>query len=245
MASGHQDLRVPARPVRDRHRLRGAQRQHRALGRQRLRADPAQRPADQALDVQRRQLRLPRAGAARWHQVPQARHQRCQGCAPGDRCERRLDRSPAAPLRQRHRAAAGCAVALLPQRPGPAVPARRQRPGADRGTGGLGAVHADTVHRAEAAGAAQGHLTRTRARRRLRPPVGAGEAAVHAAGVGARGLGQLGHRDHRRHLPAQAGVLPAVGGQRPLDGEDEERCSRASRTCRTPTRTTARSSARR
>ena len=43
------------------------------------------------------------------------------------------------------------------QRPGPAVPAQRQRPGADRGAGGLHAVLADAVHRTEAAGAAGGH----------------------------------------------------------------------------------------
>ena len=62
-------------------------------------------------------------------------------------------------------------------------------------------------------------------------------SAVHAADR------QLGRRDHPRHVPPEAAVLSAVGGERPLDGEDEDARSRASRTCRRPTRTIARSSA--
>ena len=40
--------------------------------------------------------------------------------------------------------------------------------------------------------------------------------------VGAQHLQQLGTGDHRRHLPAEAGVLSAVRGQRQVDGEDED-----------------------
>ena len=80
-------------------------------------------------------------------------------------------------------------------------------------------------------------------RRRLRQPVDPRAAAVPRAQLRTQAHRQLGRRDHPRDVPAEAAVLSAVGGERPLDGEDEDACSRASRTCRKPTRTTARSSA--
>ena len=66
-----------------------------------LRADPAQRSAHQELLLQRRELRVPRAGDPRRHQVPQARHHRRRGRHLSLEVRRRLDRGPAASLRER------------------------------------------------------------------------------------------------------------------------------------------------
>ena len=122
------------------------------------------------------------------------------------------------------------------------VPARRHRTGDQRRARRQRGFRAGAVRRTEAAGAAGCHLARARARGRLRAPVVPRAPAVPPARQGARAHRQLGHRDHRGDVLAEAAVLPALGGERPLDGEDEAPCSRASRTCRRPTPTTARSS---
>ena len=107
------------------------------------------------------------------------------------------------------------------------VSARGHRAPADHRARARAAVHADAVRRAEAAGAARGDRARARAHRRLRPPVVPRAAAVPGARVGAPAHRQLGHRDHLRHVPPQAAVLSAVGGERALDGEDESARRRA------------------
>ena len=99
-----------------------------------VRADPAQRPAHQALVLQRRELRLPRPGDLGRQQVPQARHRAARTTAT---CRSTCTDGWIAAL-QHHFVSAivpprGDAVALRLGAAGAAVPAVGHRAGAERG----------------------------------------------------------------------------------------------------------------
>ena len=155
---GHQDLRLPSRrSTRSTSSTTSQNHSRGALGSRALRADPAQRSAHQALDVQRRELRLPRPGALRRHEVPQARHRRRRGQPPLDRRDAtagspRCSITSSAPIVPPQ----GRAVSLHAERRRRPVPARGQRarrrpwPRARRAK-----FDADAVRRSEAAGAAR------------------------------------------------------------------------------------------
>src|SRR5256885_12371579 len=102
------------------------------------------------------------------------------------------------------------------------MPAVGHRPGADGRARRHGAIRRVALRGTEDAEAARGHRPGARPGGRLRPAVVPVDAAVLGARQGARAQRQLGRCDHPGHLPAEARVLPAVGGERPLDGEDED-----------------------
>ena len=155
---GHEDVHLQAGQLSHRSPVRHREHSERAVGGRAVRADPAQGSGDEALDVHdgRGELLVPRPGDLGRHEVPQAQDHGRGRPEAQRRSEGRLDRSPAASLRRRGRAAAqddlsrsrcgaqGRSIVLAA-----AGPDDQRRAGSD------GEARSDAVRRPEAAGAAR------------------------------------------------------------------------------------------
>ena len=187
-----------------------------------LRADPAQRPAHEELhDFQRREPRVPRPGdmddGTKYRKLepptpktatfrvmsPTAGSPPCSIISSPRSCRRRARSSTS---RWISRATSTCSRARGPQSVAPGASGRfARRCSWDRSSrrSSNGRAHALPGDRLR------------QAVRSSRSRCSGCSTQVHAL------RRQLGLRDHPRHAAAQAAVLSAVRGQRPLDGEDE------------------------
>ena len=138
------------------------------------------------------------------------------------RSERRLAGGAAAPLRERDRSAAGSALPFTLNVFGDQYllaatgPAQTVAPGRERQFTQTLFVGPKLQAQLEATAPDLGRVADYGRLWFLAQPL------FRALSVRAPAHRQLGHGDHRRHVLAQAVVLSAVGGERALDGEDED-----------------------